>query len=95
MGLRQPSPCRTIGLSNAEAASDRNGIGKPALELVQMRLNNRRGLIFPVLAFQKNQLSLDGEETLLQVVVQDLRDAMAFILLCPRQFVSQGADLLL
>src|SRR6185503_20690773 len=42
-----------------------------------------------------NQLCLDGKEPLLQVVVQDLRNAMPLLLLCPSQLESQGADLLL
>ena len=54
-----------------------------------------RDLIFLVGIFQKGQLGLDGEQALLQIVVQDLGDAMPLLLLRPGQFGSQGADLLL
>ncbi len=44
---------------------------------------------------QKGQLRLDGEKTLLQIVVQNLGDALALLLLCHGQLRGECTDLLL
>src|SRR5688500_2548472 len=83
-GLRQPFSLQDDRAEiNAQIAGDGNGIREPALQLIKMRLHAGGYPIFIVLSSQQNQLRLNGEESLLQVVVQDLRDAMTLLLLWP------------